>query len=105
MNDRTENSIFKAINLLRTIAEIGVKKVVYTDIFKDGMLQGPNFIELERVDEVTKMDVIASGGVTTKEDIRRLRDMNMYGAIIGKALYDGNLIFEELVGGALDEQE
>lgn len=101
----TETSNVKAIDLLRTLAEIGVQTVVYTDISKDGMLQGPNFIELERVDEATKMDVIASGGVTTKEDIRRLRDMNMYGAIIGKALYDGNLIFEELVGGSLDEQE
>jgi len=100
----TETSNVKAIDLLHTLAEIGVHTVVYTDIYKDGMLQGPNLSELERVDEATKMDVIASGGVTTKEDIRTLRERHMYGAIIGKALYDGNLIFEELVGGALDEQ-
>lgn len=101
----TETSDVKAIDLLRTLAEIGVHTAVYTDILKDGMLQGPNFEELELVDKATKMDVIASGGVTTKEDIRTLREMNMYGAIIGKALYDGNLIFEELVGGSPDEQE
>src|SRR5690625_5725224 len=64
----TETSNVKAIDLLRTLAEIGVQTVVYTDIFKDGMLQGPNFIELERVDEATKMDVIGSGGGWRKED-------------------------------------
>src|SRR5699024_8569098 len=96
----TETSEVKAIDLLKNLEQMGVKTIVYTDIFKDGMLQGPNFEELSLVDQATSIDVIASGGVTTKEDIRKLQEMNMYGAIIGKALYDGNLIFEELVGDA-----
>jgi len=94
----TETSDVKATDLLIELEKIGVQTVVYTDIYKDGMLQGPNFKELQLVDEATSIDVIASGGVTTKEDIGKLRNMNMYGAIIGKALYDGNLNLAELVG-------
>lgn len=98
----TETSDIQAIDLIKRLEKIGVKTIVYTDIFKDGMLQGPNFEELSTVDQATSIDVIASGGVTTKEDIGKLKQMEMYGAIIGKALYDGNLIFEELVGGTPD---
>src|SRR5699024_4951761 len=94
----TETSNVKATDLLVELEKIGVKTVVYTDIFKDGMLQGPNFEELQLVDQATSIDVIASGGVTTKEDIAKLKQMDMYGAIIGKALYDGNLNLKELVG-------
>ena len=94
----TETSDVKATDLLIELEKIGVQTVVYTDIYKDGMLQGPNFKELQLVDEATSIDVIASGGVTTKEDIEKLQNMNMYGAIIGKALYDGNLDLAELVG-------
>lgn len=94
----TETSNVKATDLLKELEQIGVKTIVYTDIFKDGMLQGPNFDELNVIQQATTIDVIASGGVTTKDDIAQLEQMNMYGAIIGKALYDGNLVFEELVG-------
>jgi len=95
----TETSDVKAIDLLKDLEKIGVQTIVYTDILKDGMLQGPNFDELHTINQATTIDVIASGGITTKEDINTLENMNMYGAIIGKALYDGNLIFEELVEG------
>lgn len=99
----TETSKVKAIDLIKELEVIGVKTIVYTDIFKDGMLSGPNFEELKGINEVTPMDVIASGGVTTKDDIRKLKEMNLYGAIIGKALYNGNLNLEELVRGGSDE--
>ena len=95
----TKDSTVKAIDLVKQLEVIGVQTIVYTDIFKDGMLQGPNFEELEFIDQATKMDVIASGGVTTEEDIKRLRGLNLYGAIIGKALYDGNLDFTQLMDG------
>lgn len=95
----TETSDIKAVDLIEDLNKIGVQTIVYTDIFKDGMLEGPNFEELREINLATSIDVIASGGVTTKADIQKLESMNMYGAIIGKALYDGNLRFEELVGG------
>ncbi|WP_068676235.1 1-(5-phosphoribosyl)-5-[(5-phosphoribosylamino)methylideneamino]imidazole-4-carboxamide isomerase [Oceanobacillus sp. Castelsardo] len=91
----TKESNIKATDLVKELEAIGVKTIVYTDILKDGMLKGPNFEELQIINQATTMDVIASGGVSTKEDIQKLSELNMYGAIIGKALYDGTLKFEE----------
>lgn len=93
----TETTDTKAIDLLKELEQIGVKTVVYTDILKDGMMQGPNFEELKAIDEACDIDIIASGGVSTEENIKNLRDMNLYGAIIGKALYDGNMSLEKLM--------
>lgn len=95
----TEESSVKALDLVKELETIGVKTIVYTDISKDGMLQGPNFGELQTVNEATTMDVIASGGVTTEKDVQQLQEMNMYGVIIGKALYDGNLDLKTLLAG------
>lgn len=94
----TETSNTKAIDLLKELEAIGVKTIIYTDILKDGMMQGPNFEELRMMDGASSIDVIASGGVSTKEDIEKLGDMKLYGAIIGKALYEGSLSLEELLG-------
>ncbi len=95
----TETSDVRAIDLLQELEEIGVKTVVYTDILKDGMMQGPNFEELGIVDEASSIDIIASGGVSTEENIERLKNMELYGAIIGKALYEGTLSLEQLTRG------
>ncbi len=96
-NGWTETSTIRAIDLVKELEEIGVETIVYTDILKDGMLQGPNLEELEAMNQATNLNVIASGGVTTKEDIQQLRNLQLYGAIIGKALYDGTLSFEDIV--------
>lgn len=93
----TETTDTKAIDLLKDLEAIGVKTVVYTDILKDGMMQGPNFEELAAVDEACGIDIIASGGVSTEDNIKKLREMNLYGAIIGKALYEGSLSLEKLM--------
>ncbi len=99
----TETTDTKALDLLQELDEIGVKTVVYTDIFKDGMMQGPNFEELQAVHEASPIDIIASGGVTSEEDIEKLQGMDLYGAIIGKALYEGSLSLEKLREGAVRE--
>ncbi|MBM7599791.1 phosphoribosylformimino-5-aminoimidazole carboxamide ribotide isomerase [Virgibacillus halotolerans] len=93
----TQTSTIKAIDLVKELEALGVKTIVYTDILKDGMMQGPNFTELQAVNEATTMDVIASGGVSSTEDISKLRSLDLYGAIIGKALYDGTLNLEKLM--------
>lgn len=93
----TDTSEVKALDLVKDLEKIGVKTIVYTDIAKDGMLQGPNLDEQKTINEATTIDVIASGGVTTKKDVENLQALNMYGAIIGKALYDGKLEFESVV--------
>lgn len=100
----TETTDTKAIDLLKDLEKIGVKTVVYTDILKDGMMQGPNFEELAAVDKACGIDIIASGGVSTEENIKKLREMNLYGAIIGKALYEGNLSLEQLMEDANDDK-
>lgn len=99
----TETTETKALDLLQELQEMGVGTVVYTDIFKDGMMQGPNFEELLAVHEASPIDIIASGGVTTEEDINKLEEMELYGAIIGKALYEGSLSLEKLRGDAAHE--
>lgn len=98
----TDTSDVKAIDLVKELEALGVKTIVYTDIAKDGMLQGPNLEEQALIHGATSMDVIASGGVTTAEDVSNLASLDLYGAIIGKALYDGKLDFRELVGKTND---
>lgn len=84
-----------SIEICKFLEGIGISTLVYTDISKDGMLTGPNFEIYEELSRKTKLNIIASGGVTSIDDIKRLDSMNMYGAIIGKALYDNKLDFNE----------
>lgn len=93
----TETSNMKALELIQKLEKLDIKTIVYTDILKDGMLSGPNIKELAAIQAATNIQVIASGGVTTKTDIAQLRNLEMYGAIIGKALYDGTLKFESIL--------
>ena len=85
-----------SVELCKSLEEMGVKTIVYTDISKDGMLEGPNFEVYERLAKETNLDVIVSGGVSFIEDIERLKTINPYGVIIGKAFYDNLLKFEEV---------
>jgi len=90
----TKTSEVDAISFAKKLEEKGCQTIVYTDIAKDGMLSGPNFVELEKINRETTMDVIASGGVSSLEDLRKLKALNMYGAIIGKAIYTGKINLE-----------
>ncbi|GGK07301.1 1-(5-phosphoribosyl)-5-[(5-phosphoribosylamino) methylideneamino] imidazole-4-carboxamide isomerase [Lentibacillus kapialis] len=92
----TETSDVSARELIKKLETIGISTIIYTDILKDGMLKGPNFEELEAINRLTTINVIASGGVSSKADVTQLKDLNLYGAIIGKALYDGTLSFQSI---------
>ena len=70
---------------------------MYTDISKDGMLIGPNFDIYEKLSKYTSLDIIASGGITSTDDIKKLKEMNIYGAIIGKALYENKVKLKEVL--------
>lgn len=87
----TETSSLRALDFVKELKSAGVQTIVYTDISKDGMLQGPNLQELNYMNDATSIDVIASGGVTSIDDIQALSGMGIYGAIIGKALYEGKI--------------
>lgn len=92
----------RAVELAETVANSGVKTIIYTDIATDGMLKGPNFPELETMLRSTSANIIASGGVSRREDILRLREMahthaNLDGAIVGKALYEKRVELPDLL--------
>ena len=86
-----------SLELCKKLEDIGIKTIVYTDISKDGMLEGPNFTIYKKLMDETNLDIIASGGVTFLEDIIKLNYMDIYGTIIGKAFYDKKLIFKEVI--------
>jgi phosphoribosylformimino-5-aminoimidazole carboxamide ribotide isomerase len=71
--------------------EIGVKTIIYTDISRDGMLKGPNIDAIRVMVESCTIDVIASGGVSSINDIEQLKQTGVEGVIIGKALYTENV--------------
>lgn len=99
-----QDSGLSGLDLARRMEEKGVKTLVFTDIATDGMLSGPSFDQLAALQTVVKCDIIASGGITTLEDVRRLRDMGLYGAIIGKAYYAGTIDLAEAIREAGPQQ-
>jgi phosphoribosylformimino-5-aminoimidazole carboxamide ribotide isomerase len=85
------------MDLARQVEDAGAGTIIYTDIATDGMLAGPNFTETEKMLEALSCQLIASGGVSSADDVRRLSRMpGLYGCIIGKALYDHKLTLAEL---------
>ncbi len=87
----TEVSEIDAIDFGRTVADCGVRAVIFTDIATDGMLTGPNVEAMRRMADAVSVPVIASGGVGSLDDIRELSSLPIEGIIVGKALYDGRL--------------
>jgi phosphoribosylformimino-5-aminoimidazole carboxamide ribotide isomerase len=92
-----ENSDIKYIDLAKEMEKIGVRYIIFTDISKDGTLSGPNYIQLESLSKAVSINIIASGGIRNIENIRHLKNMNLYGAICGKSIYSGTLSLEEAI--------
>ena len=86
-----EGSDVTPLELAQKMRAAGAKYIVYTDIARDGMLSGPNLENTRELVEKSGMSIIASGGVSTPEDVERVRDLGCEGAIIGKALYEGRI--------------
>lgn len=85
----TEMSSLSAVELAQRAQDAGAGTIIYTDIATDGMMQGPNFTEMEKMLDLLECQLIASGGVSCEADVKRLGQMTgLYGCIIGKALYD-----------------
>jgi phosphoribosylformimino-5-aminoimidazole carboxamide ribotide isomerase len=99
----TEDSHIAAVDLARKLQDLGASLFIYTDIARDGVLEGPNIEATKELIESTDVSVIASGGVTSLEDVRRLSELNHWrleGVIIGKALYEGRIQIEEALAHA-----
>lgn len=95
-----ESSGLDYLEFARSMEGIGVKVIIFTDIATDGMLMGPSFDRLAALQKAVSCDLVASGGVTELDDIKRLRDMGLYGAIIGKAYYAGTIDLAAAVAAA-----
>lgn len=96
-NGWVDGSRQKVLPFVKTLLENGVHTIVYTDISRDGMLTGPNFEMMGKLQALPKIHLIASGGVSCADDLRKLSLMGVYGAITGKALYEGKVSMEEIV--------
>jgi len=84
-----------AVGLAKEMEALGAARIIFTDIARDGMLQGPNFDSLAQMVAAVKIPVIASGGITRLEDLRRLKETGVEGCIIGRALYSGEIELRE----------
>lgn len=93
----TETSSLDAFDFCKKMQDIGVKTVICTDISKDGAMQGTNHELYRELSEKFSLDIIASGGVSSIEDIEKLSALGIHGAIIGKAYYIGSINLKEAI--------
>jgi len=93
----TERSKLTLSDFICDLENIGVKNVICTDISKDGAMQGTNLALYSELSQKYSLDITASGGVSSIEDVKKLSAMNIYGAIIGKAYYTGAINLKEAI--------
>lgn len=92
-----EDSGLDLMPFLKQYIDKGVQYCICTDVSKDGMLQGPSFDLYKRIQtQYPELKLIASGGVSNMEDLEKLREQRVYGAIVGKAYYEGRVTLEQL---------
>ena len=95
-----ENSNQLTLDYLKEVNNYGASRLIYTDINRDGMKQSPNFEETSKVADTSNCPVIISGGVSSIGDIKKAKELknnNIEGIIVGKAIYDGDIQLDELV--------
>ncbi len=95
-NGWLESSELEVLSFIEEYAKNGIKYSIVTDIEKDGMLSGPSFELYEEILSQTEVKLIASGGITTLQDLIRLEETGCEGAIIGKAIYEGKIPLKQL---------
>ncbi len=93
----TEKSALEGFVFCKDLQKLGVKTIICTDISKDGAMQGANHELYQRLKSELSMDVIASGGVSDISDVKRLKEIDLYGAIIGKAYYTKAIDLVEVI--------
>jgi len=86
-----------SLDFCKKLRDVGVKTVIYTDISKDGGMAGTNLQVYEELAKIDGLDVVASGGITFYDELTKLDEMGIYGAILGKALYEGVIDLKKVV--------
>lgn len=99
----TAESSYTTDKFVTKMEKIGVSTIICTDISKDGAMKGTNTELYRHLSDITKMNVTASGGVSTLRDIEDLKSLNLYGAILGKALYEGAFTLEDALSIVSEE--
>jgi phosphoribosylformimino-5-aminoimidazole carboxamide ribotide isomerase len=95
-----QNSSEPMLDFARKAAKLPIAAIIYTDITKDGMMAGPNLERTKALIEAVKLPVVASGGVTSINDIKKLVQINAAAAIIGRSLYEGKLTLRDAIQAA-----
>lgn len=86
-----------AIDFAKMLKKIGVKTIIFTDIAKDGTLEGINLEQTKKLIDETNLDIIASGGAKTNLDIKKAKEIGAYGIILGKSIYSGSIDLKEAI--------
>lgn len=92
-----ETSSENSVDFCRRLRDAGVKTVIYTDISKDGMLSGTNLEIYSVLSAIEGLDIVASGGISFENEITSLKGMGIYGAIVGKAIYENKLDLAKII--------
>jgi len=93
----TEKSGVSGMDFCKRMQDMGVKTIICTDISRDGAMRGTNRELYKTLSERFSMDIVASGGVSSIDDVKALSEMNIYGAIVGKAIYTGDINLKEAI--------
>ena len=97
INGWKEKTNLDAFDYIQELASQGVKRIIYTDIERDGTNEGVNFDSIEKIVNNSHIPIIAAGGISSIEDLRTLQSSGVEGAIIGRALFDGMIDLEEAI--------
>ena len=89
------DSNINALDFVKKLENIGVKTIIFTDISKDGTLEGINLDQTKQIISNTNIDIVASGGAKSLDDIKHAKEIGCFGIILGKSLYNGNINLED----------
>ena len=96
-NGWVEETDVSSVELAREVHKMGIQTIVYTDISREGSMKGPNIAHVEEIVKKTWINIIAAGGISSVDDLISVRNTGAYGAIIGKALYEGLLTLRDAI--------
>ncbi|MDG1990294.1 MAG: 1-(5-phosphoribosyl)-5-[(5-phosphoribosylamino)methylideneamino]imidazole-4-carboxamide isomerase [Dehalococcoidia bacterium] len=93
----TESTQLESFALIQELAQQGVKRIIYTDVERDGTNEGINFKNIEKIVSSSHIPIIAAGGISSLDDLKSLKSCGVEGAILGRALFDGKIDLEEAI--------
>ena len=92
-----ETSDIDYISFIKSLEQIGIKYIIVTDISRDGTLQGPNYNMYQEIKQNSNINFMVSGGIRDINDIKKISNLNYYGCIVGKAIYEGKINLEDVI--------